>query len=350
MKQRLIAGFLCLALLVSLAGCHRAKGNLPLAEDSAGTGFGALQKSALTEQDLYFLNYGLTRAQVVSTLGSAPESMLTREGVEVYRLDDGRTVEITYSEQERVQQVTFTQQDGEEQSLFDYLVEIGVLKTAGGTGIKPPADRPDQEPADQPTDQPTDQPVDRPNEPQQPITPSEGFFSTETYGYEVADQIIVEGAQRETVVSALGKPNRFSSANFAADGYLIDVYVMEDGAQLYLDYGYQRSQLRAVRKIDGSSVSDLIGTWGAEEKPNNFYRYTKNRTLFNLVSKGTTPAALFKRFGEPDWLEGEEGHYRAVYQLINGAVLYFDFGEGNRSLASAYIREQDGTLAVFGLR
>ncbi len=342
MKQRLMAFGICLILLLSLCGCHRAPAASPLREDSAGTGYGALQKSALKEQDLYFLTYGLNRAQVVEVLGSPAEALLTADKAEGYRLQDGRRLEIIYSPQDHIQSATLTNQQGEKEDLFDYLIKIGILKTVGTT-TTPSA------------------PQEKPEEPQQPEEeapgqeeivpqPEQGFFSDDVYLYAVADQIIKEGALRETVVSALGKPNRFSSVDFAADGYLIDVYVMEDGSSLYLDYGYQRSQLRAVRKMTGSTVSDLIGTWGAEQKPNQFYRYTKNKTLFRSVMRGTTPDALYKRFGEPDWFEGEENHLRAAYQLINGAVIYFDFGDGNRGLSSAFVREQDGSISVFGLR
>ncbi|MBQ7934755.1 MAG: hypothetical protein IJ333_00155 [Clostridia bacterium] len=75
MKQRVTAFFLCLILLLSLAGCKRQE-NTALKEESGGTGFGAVQKSVLTEQDLYFFTHSTTREQVLTALGNPQDSLL----------------------------------------------------------------------------------------------------------------------------------------------------------------------------------------------------------------------------------------------------------------------------------
>ncbi len=347
MKQRLMALSLCLLLLLSLCSCQKEE-KAAAKEESGGTGFGAVQKSALTEQDLYFMTYSTTRERIHQQLGTPQEALMTEDGVELYTLKDGQTLKITYSQQETVQEAIYTDQKGEQKNFFEYLTALGILQTVGGH--LPSAPVPDPSEPDQTPEQ------ENPENPQLPEAPSvqqpvkESFFSDKTYNMGVALQILKEGASRETVVSALGKPNRFSSVNFANDGYIIDVYVMDNGTILYLDYGYLRSTLRAVRKVEGSTIEDLMGQWGPEEKPQNFYRTTKNRTVFSSVKKESTPAAIFQRFGEPHWLEGEENHYQAAYKLLNDTILYLDFGAGNVGLSSAYLRAGDGSISIFALR
>ena len=351
MKQRITAFFLCAALLFSLGGCKQ-QAETALKEESGETGFGVVQKSILTEQDLYFFTHTTTREQVLSALGNPQDSLLLEKNTETYSLKGGQMLKITYSKQETVETALYTDAEGKEQSLFDYLAQLGILKSTASAPTSAQTN-PETESTAPETGEGSGTVAETTPETQEPTTviaDDTGCFSNKTYRYAMAEQILALGVTRETVVSALGKPNRFSSVTFAKDSYLVDVYVMEDGSILSLDYGYLRNELRAVRKTVGGSSVNYLGTWGAEEKPQGFYRVTMSKSLFTSVKKGTTPAALYRRFGEPDWLEGKEGDYQAAYQLQNGEVLYFDFGTNQSGLTGALIRKDDGTVSVFALR
>lgn len=340
MKQRFLAIVLCLLIIFCGSGCQKIERE-EKRESSGGSGYGAVQKSVLTLQDLYFFHYSATRQEVLERLGTPHESMLTEDNGAKYRLEDGSVLKVVYSQRDTVQTAELTDPSGMKQSLFDYLISLGILKTvspSGGQSQVPSEDHPPVEELPAPQT-----PVEQPKE-------ETGYFSSRTYSYALAEQILKEGALRETVLSAFGKPNRYGSVNYQEDGYLIDVYVMEDGSVLYLDYGFMRKSLRAVRKVKEGDSSDYLGSWGMEEKPQGFYRITKGRGLFTSVKKGSTPAALFKRFGDPDWLSGDETHWKAAYQLQNNEVLYFDFGESASSLSNAHILKGDGSIAVFPLR
>lgn len=340
MKYRLMAMILCLGLL--LGGCKTAE-QTAAKEDSGGTGYGAGQKSALTVQDLYFFTHTTTRATVLTNLGSPQESLMSTKAVDTYRLAEGQTLELTYSQREVVETAVYTDENGKTQSLFDYLVQIGILKTVGSAPETPVIDPPAEE-------DPSAETPDLPAEESPVVSADTNYFSDKTYSYAMAEQILAIGALRETVVSALGKPNRFSSVDFAKDSYIVDVYVMEDGSLLYLDYGYLRNELRAVRKLEGGNAVNYLGTWGTEARPQGFYRITKNETLFSALKKGATPANIYLQFGEPDWLEGSEQSYRVAYQLQVGDILYLEFGTNNNSLSSALIRRSGGTVSVVALR
>ncbi len=340
MKYRVLSMILCLALLLS--GCKTIE-QTAAKEDSGGTGYGAARKSALKVQDLYFFTHTTTRASVLTKLGSPQESLMSTKAVDTYRLADGQTLELTYSQRDVVETAVYTDEKGTSQSLFDYLTKIGVLKTIGSAPQAPTVDTPEEE-------IPSVDIPDAPVEEHPIISVDTGYFSNEIYTYAMAEQILVLGALRETVVSALGKPNRFSSVDFAKDSYIVDVYVMEDGSLLYLDYGYLRNELRAVRKLEGGNAIHYLGEWGAEERPRGFYRITKNEMLFSSLKKGTTPANIYRQFGEPDWLEGSEQSWRAAYQLQVGDILYLEFGVGNNSLSSALIQRSGGTVSVVALR
>lgn len=340
MKQRIIALLLCLLTVLGISGCGYREESAER-ENSGGSGYGAVRKSVLTEQDLYFFNHSTTQSEVLAALGTPQESMLSVDNGAEYHLKDGRTLSLVYSPRNTVQTAVLIDAEGTKKDLFDYLGELGIIKTVGSSSGQGSVEKPETEEPD--SSEPT---VETPAAPVE----NSGYFANRTYSYDVAEQVLVVGALRETVVSALGKPHRFASSTYQEDSYIIDVYVMEDGSVLYVDYGYLRSSLRAVRRVKDGITEDYRGTWGAEEKPQGFYRITKNQSLFTSVKSGSTPAAIFKRFGEPDWLVGDENHWQAAYQLQNNAVLYFDFGTGGNRLSNAHLRKSDGTITVFALR
>ncbi len=339
MRKRWSALLLMVALLCSLTGC---KGEVASGEreESAGTGYGVTQKSVLTLQDLYFLRPGTARDEVSGALGSPLSYALTESDTDTYRLTDGETLVLTYNENEKITAAVFTDTSGKKQDFFSYLNSLGILKNYHSAGELEEEEEqtPEQE---EPVEKPQTQPI---------INTDSGYFSTKRYRYEMVEQLLKEGVERETVVSALGRPNSFSSVKFAEDSYIIDVYVMEDGSSLLLDYGYTRTALRAVQKVKGSEVSTYLGTWGQAEKPDGFVRYTRNQSVFNTLKKNTKPSEIYLRFGEPDWLEGSADRYRDAYMLLNGGVLYLDFGADHAGLTAAVLQKSDGSVVNYTLK
>ena len=344
MNKRMLSFFLCMILLLNASGCKKKAPDYER-EDSGGTGFGVIQKSAILEQDLYFFSVSTTRSEVLTALGSPQSYMISDGNTYTYRLQDGATLALTYNEREVVKTAVYTTAAGEKNDLFEYLVSIGILKSstsqngnAGNTGV-----------GNQTNPQGSEQ-GGASSGVQSGQTEEGGYFASKRYSYSLAEQILKVGVSRETVVSALGKPNSYSSVSFKKDSYLIDVYTMDDGSNLYLDYGYARENLRAVRMVKGSEASVYLGSWGEEEKPKGFYRETKNLNLFNTLKKNAKPSEIYQQYGAPDWFEGTEGNYRDAYQLLDAAVLYLNFGAGHGSLASASLQKADGTVSAYSLR
>lgn len=337
MRNRWIAFLLAVTLVCSLSGCKR-EAVTKEQEESAGTGYGVTQKSALILQDLYFLRPGTARSAVATALGSPGSYALAESSTDTYRLTGGETLVLTYNENDKITEAVYTDTAGKKQDFFSYLKELGILtsyqSSGGATEQEPPAE-------EEPVQKPENEPI---------INADSGYFSTKRYSYEMAEQLLKEGVERETVVSALGKPNSYSSVTFQADSYIIDVYVMEDGSSLLLDYGYNRTSLRAVQQVKGTFSTTYLGTWGQEEKPNGFYRYTRNQTVFNTLKKNAKPSEIYRRFGEPDWLEGSADHYRDAYLLLNGGVFYLDFGADHSGLTAAVLKKSDGTIVNYTLR
>lgn len=337
MKKKITALLLCLLLLCCVNSCKSA----PVAakrEESGGTGYGVSQKSALTLQDLYVLRPGTDRTEVQNALGSPQTHVIAENNTDTYRLQDGETLVLTYSDRDEIKTAELTDTAGAKQDLFGYLNSLGILKNYS-TSEKTELQENEEQPQ---TPQGNEPEVTVPNE-------ESGYFSVKRYSYELADQVLQLGIERETVVSALGKPNSFSSVAFTKDSYIIDVYAMDDGSTLYLDYGYTREKLRAVQQAKGSTTANYMGTWGQEEKPSGYIRYTRNQQVFNTLKKNAKPSEIYRRFGEPDWLEGKETRYRDAYQLLNGSVLYLDFGPNHNSLTAAVLEKTNGTVVNYTL-
>ncbi|MBQ8895016.1 MAG: hypothetical protein IJ043_11500 [Clostridia bacterium] len=336
MKYRLIAALLCCLLLFS--SC-KEQAVTKEQEESGGTGYGVSQKSAITLQDLYDLRPGTARETVLSALGSAQSFIIAENNTDTYRLADGETLVLTYTEAGKIKTAVLTDTSGKKQDFFGYLNELGILLnyTPGSTVVveEPDAEKPEPE-------SPDETPVVN--------VDGSGYFSGKQYSYELADQILAIGAERETVVSALGKPNSFSSVSFRKDSYLVDVYSMEDGSTLYLDYGYTRTKLRAVQKIKGGAASNYLGSWEEEEKPSGYLRTARNAQLFSNLKKNAKPSEIYRRFGAPDWLEGNTTRYRDAYQLLDGSVFYLDFGSDHNALTAAVLQKSNGTIVNYTLR
>ncbi len=342
MKYRWIAGVLICAMLCGLCGCHKSA-VLQERENSAGTNFGVSQKSALTLQDLYELRPGTDRDAVKEALGSPHSFIVSNADTETYRLADGSVLELVYTDGEKIKSALFTDVAGKKQDLFAYLNTLGIIKNYTSSGTEETTDTTEQ------GSETNEEELDHP-EVEAPQTAVNEYFSSKRYSYDMADQILKSDAERETVVSALGKPNYFSSVDFSADSYIVDVYVMEDGSSLYLDYGYERTKLRAVRQTKGTAIADYLGKWEPAKKASGFIRTTRNQQVFTSLKKNTKPAEFYRRYGEPDWLEGNENHYRDAYQLQNGAVLYLDFGADHAALTAAVQQKADGTMVNYTLK
>ncbi len=343
--KRIIGMLLLAACLFSMPACKKKRDPYPR-EESAGTGYGVTQKSALMEQDLYFFTVNTEKSEVLSALGSPQSYLISNGNSFTYRLQDGATLTLSYDDRAVVKTAAYVDAAGKEWDLFSYLVSIGILKsytspgkTTGETGGTATGGT-----------EPGTGTVSEGAAGGQTAATGGSFFSTQKYSYSLMEQILKVGASRDTVVAAVGKPNSFSAVTFAKDSYIIDIYAMEDGSTLYLDYGYARDTLRAVQKKSGTTVSAYLGSWGAETKPAAFSRPARTSNLFRNLRADMKPSDLYRQFGEPDWYEGSASAYRDAYQLSDGAVLYFDFGQGHSGLASAVLQRADGTLESQTLR
>lgn len=350
--RRILLISICIALGLSMGGCKRSKGPEAAKENSGGSGYGVAQKSSLTMSDLYFFSVNTTKEQVLTALGSPQKYTIAETGAVTYLLDTGATLKLTYNERDVVNKATLTDESGKEHDLFAYLVEQKVLESIGGvsqnqnTGAGEQTGEMEQEAA-KPSDGSSAQ--TKPSE-KEPLGEGGGYFSTERYSKDIAEKLLKKGAKRQKILSALGKPGSFSSVSFKAESYLVDVYYMEDGSTYYLDYGYGRETLRAVRAVKGGQISMIFGSWEQEKRPKDFFYQTRNMTLFTSLKKNAKPSEIYRQYGEPDWYEGTESRYRDAYQLIGGAVLYLDFGSGHHGLTAANVRKQDGTIVPYTLR
>ena len=332
--RKIIAILLCISLAAGVTGCKK-EDKAPAREESGGTGYGTARSGALIEQDLYFLRPYTERAVVEEALGSPQTFVVSAENSCTYRLSKGEELTLNYTDSDKLKSAQYKNTEGKTQDLFAYLDSIGVITNyVSGEDISTQT-QPDQE---------------KDPSAEQPEQEQSGYFSKKRYSYAMAEQILKLGVLRETVVSALGKPNGFSSVDFAKDGYIIDVYLMDDGSTLYLDYGYARSKLRAARTEKGGKVSSYLGKWEAQAKPDGIYRGDRNRNLFNSLKKNTKPSEIYSRFGAPDWLEGNADHYRDAYLLQDGSVVYLDFGDGHSLLTAASIIKFDGGITPIQLR
>ncbi len=340
MKRKIIAMLLFLLLIGGTGGCGKGASAPAPQEDGGGTGYDAAQKSILTQEDLYFLRPALARDVVEERLGSAQEYMIADGSTYTYSLNGGERLVLTYGNKDTLETAVYTDAKGKKQDFFSYLTSLGVLTGYRGNGAEAKPDQPVDEPEEQAPQQ----------EQLQEQIEDANYFATRTYRYDLAKEILKKGVARDTVVAAMGKPNRYSSVDFKKNGYIIDVYVMEDGAALYLDYGYARAKLRAVQKVQGSNFSAYLGKWGAETMPQDFYRTTANVDGM-ILKKGATPSDIYmtSRLGEPDWYEGNQTKFIDAYQLSGGRILYLDFGSGHNSLASAYVLTAEGRRKPFML-
>jgi len=349
MNRRIIATLLCLLMAGSVAGCSSETESSAAQEQGGGTGYDAAAKSIITEEDLYFLRPGKTRSEVELKLGSAQEYTIADGSTYTYLLKDGQRLVLTYGTLDTLDAAVFTDKNGKKQDLFVYLSDLGVLtgyagagSSSGGSGQnKPSKEESEKEPPKDPETQ---------QQSQQEQAEQGRYFASRTYNYDLADEILKVGVERETVIAAMGKPNSFSSIDFEKDTYIIDVYNMADGSTLYLDYGYTRTTLRAVRKIKGSNRSTYLGTWEIEERSPEFYRATVNVDGIKL-RKGSKPSEIYSlsRLGEPDWYEGTQTQYSDAYQLTGGRILYLEFGNNHASLSGAYILTKEGKREMLAL-
>lgn len=330
MNKKIITALLCFALLLGLAGCSEQQ-SAPAKEDAGGTGFDTARSYALVEQDLYFLRPGTERSEIEWALGSPQTFVLSAEDQCVYYLSGGEKLTLDYSMLDRLEKATYLNAEGKTLDFFAYLKDLGIIisyNPDGSINQTPQGQTPSEDPM------PSD---------------DNYYFSIRQHSTLLAEQILKIGVARTTVLTAFGKPNGFGSVDYQKGSYIIDVYAMEDGSTLYLDYGYSRETLRAVRKSQGATVSDYLGEWGAQENT-GVYRGDRNVNLFYSLKKNTKPSEIYRRLGEPDWLEGNANRYRDAYQLKDGSVVYLDFGTNHASLAAVNLMALDGDITPITLR
>ena len=353
MMRRILLIGICIAVGLSIGGCKNSSASgAPQKENSGGSGYGVAQKSSIKMSDLYFFSVNTTKDQVLAALGSPQKYTIAESGAVTYLLESGATLKLVYNNRDVVKTATLTDESGKSHNLFTYLVEEKVLESEGGvsqsqnTGVGEQLDQPASEKEETSSD---NKPSSSP-EKEEASKQNDGYFSSQRYSKDIAEKLLKEGAKRKKILSALGKPNGYSSVAFKVGSYLVDLYYMEDGSTYYLDYGYNRETLRAVRAVKGGQSEMLLGSWKQEEKPKDFFYQTRNMTLFTSLKKGIKPSELYRQYGAPDWYEGNASRYRDAYQLMGGAVLYLDFGAGHNGLIAANVRQQDGAIVPYTLR
>ena len=285
-------------------------------EDGGGTGYGVSTQSLLKLSDFYFVTKSSTRENNRLSLGSPQYSVGTQDD---YTLSDGSRVTLIYNEKGVLQDSTYTEADAKTAyTLFDKLALLGVVRSSTGNTSS------------------GGQTTTTPSKPTEEKTP-QGVFSTAVYRRAAFDGTLNLYLSRTSVLSAFGLPTGFTARNYRYDSYILDCYALEDGSTLMLDYGYDRTNLRAaaIRSTDGS-VRTYLGTWSAQQKPGDFVR--KNVTINQLTAlrKGSSPQKVYETVGEPQWFEGNALDYRDAFTLSDGSVVYLVYSDHHTKLASAY--------------
>ncbi len=332
-------------------------------ENAGGTGYGASVKSALYIDDFYFLTVGTQKSVIDLIIGSAHYCRDNNELMPVYTLNNGDKIAITFDEQKStVLTAEYTYSDGEKESFFDILVDIGVLASSTqettDTTVQLPSGDTNSTGDDNTVEIPDnidDIPVipDNPNntETEEKHTAVQGeVFATGMYNLTLIEAVLEIGMPRSSILAVVGKPNYYFSTTFTNDSYIIDCYNLNDGSKLYLDYGYGRDNLRcaAVYK-NGTYTSILSSSWTAQSKPEGFTRTTVDSSRIKSLKKNLTPAKVYASFGEPSWYEGNRGSYNDVYALNDGSYAYLNFGSAHNKLTSVSIKGADGTVTVITL-
>lgn len=348
--NKLISIIICISLTICLFSCSKSNPTSSYEkEDAAGTKYGAAIKSALYIEDFYFLTVGTKKSTVEILNGYAHYHIKNDELLPVYTLQNGDSISITYDENKKtVVSAEYTySEDMEKENFFDILVELEILKYAGQetnehntTDIQ---DTQNQDSVTPPSNQETTNSQDQIN---QQTTQGE-VFASGAYNLTLIEPFIKIGMARNEIVSLVGKPSFFSSHSFKANSYIIDCYNLDDGSKLYLDYGYERTNLRCAAIVKNGTVNNLLSTpWSEQSMPTGFSRAVSDINRVNRLTKNMTPAKVYSYLGEPSWYEGTRANYTDIFVLPNGSYAQLNFGSAHNRLTSLTIKGADGTITV----
>ncbi len=351
-KKSISAMLICIICL-SLFGCNKANTETQYAkEDAASTGYGTGIRSAIYIEDFYFLTLGTEKSVVDILLGAAHYNKDNNELLPVYTLANGDNISITYdSEKKTVASAEYTYtEDMESKNFFDILVELEILDSPSQeTTQENTTDIPNQQIKDEIiTITPSDESVT--NSPTQQTTQGD-VFASGAYNFTLIESLLQINMPRTNILSVIGKPNYFFSHSFNADSYIIDCYNLNDGSKLYLDYGFERTNLRCAAIYKNGTISTILNVeWSEQQKPNGFTRPVSDVNRVHRLSKNMTPAKVYAYLGEPSWYEGTRGSYSDVYLLSDGSHAYLSFGSAHNKLTSLSIKGADGTVTVISLK
>ena len=356
-----VAILLILTALLTFSGCKKADISSSFEKENAGgTGYGAGVKSELYIEDFYFLTIGTEKSKVELLTGDAHYYKDNNTLTPVYVLNNGDIIALTYDEKNSTTvKATYTNaEDQSNESFFDILVSLGVLKSAGQESDTPITVVPGTEVEDTTPPETDDKPVtdtpsnDTPVTEKPPVsTPIQGeHFASGMYNLTIIEPVLTPDISRSSVVTTIGKPSYYFSHSFSEDSYIIDCYNLNDGSKLMLDYGYERLRLRCAAVYKNGSYTSILGTpWTVQTKPSGFTRTTISRNALNKLSKNTTPAKVYSAIGEPSWYEGTRGSYNDVFMLTDGARAILNFGSAHNKLTSITIKETNGKITVVTL-
>lgn len=360
----LIIYLIIITLTFSLFGCQKKDPSSSYGkENRGGTGYGAPTKSELYIEDFYFLKLGTDKSQVELLVGNAHYCRDNDELLPVYTLANGDTLSLKFDQKDSttLNAIYTYAENNVSENFFDILVGLGVLKSSGQESDSPitilpgtEIDSDTQNNGGGSTDANTNlTPDENPDINTQPTQkPPQGeLFATGMYNRTIMEAILTPNLPRSTILSIIGKPNYYFSHSFTEDSYIIDCYNLNDGSKIYLDYGYERLNLRCAAVYKNGTYTSILGTpWSAQIKPSGYTRKTISRSIINKVSKNSSPAKVYSILGEPAWYEGNRGNYNDVYILADGAKVVLNFGSAHNKLTSVSVKEKDGSATVLELR
>lgn len=331
--KRVVVCLLCLLLCASCAPTGQDSVISIGTEDGGGSGYGIGTQSVLKLSDFYGITSGSVRDNNLLILGSPSYSL---DGSDTYFLSDGSQVVLTYNDRGSLSETLYTEfSSGKSYDLLDYLISIGVLHGTIGDAPQTPTTPSTNTQGGSQQNTPTDMPL----------------FSTKLYKKESIDGKLSLYADRSTVISTIGAPSSFGARQYKRDSYIIDLYNLDDGSVLMLDYGYDRKSLRgaAIKGADGTT-SGYLGVWSAQSKPADFVRASVKLNQITSLSKGSTPAKVYAALGEPAWFEGSASNYQDVYLLSDGSYAYLSYSGAHSKLSGAYQITIEGKMVQVSLR
>ncbi len=319
----------CLVALLVCSGCKPQDETQDTigTEDGGGLGYGITAKSILRLSDFYFIRRSSARETNLLVLGTPVYSFGNDD---TYQLEDKSQIVLSYDKKGVLLDAAYMEfATGNNYSLFELLQSLGIVNSVQTPTTDTPA---------------TD---DKPTENQGGALP---MFSSKDYTREEFETLSLFTA-RNTVLATYGSPSYFVGRDYQKDSYIIDCYLLKDGAMLLIDYGYSRTSLRcaAIKEADGT-VEALLGNWTKETKPADLVRARVEEGLVSKLRKKMKPEQVYAVLGEPLWYQGNSSNYQEVYMLSDGSSLYLTYDNGHNALSDVIELKADGTALQVALR